>query len=234
MVEGNHWDQWFSDGFGVRQPLVTMVFDGCAPLVQRWNGYVPSLKSNLATFTTPDSGILSIRSIIKKTCLISFRQSWHIGLEEQEWPGSAAHFWRCALRQLESEVGLIAWISDRWSGNDKAILKLLFESHVLVRIDILRYLGNGSQQMGLLVDGVSLLDGGEWVVQIRFGPRWVAVPFEVLLGDGDQDVSGFFLLHMFQVLVDNKTSIKPSLRSTSELPIHVQVYILHIYSHTRI
>ena len=47
MVEGNHWDQWFSDGFGVRQPLVTMVFDGCAPLVRRWNGYVPSSKSTL-------------------------------------------------------------------------------------------------------------------------------------------------------------------------------------------
>ena len=46
MVEGNHWDQWFSDGFGVRQPLVMMVFDGFAPLVRRWNGYVPSLKSN--------------------------------------------------------------------------------------------------------------------------------------------------------------------------------------------
>ena len=45
MVEGNHWDQWFSNGFGVRQPLVTMVFDGCAPLVRRWNGYVPSSKS---------------------------------------------------------------------------------------------------------------------------------------------------------------------------------------------
>ena len=45
MVEGNHWDQWFSNAFGVRQPLVTMVFDGCAPLVRRWNGYVPSLKS---------------------------------------------------------------------------------------------------------------------------------------------------------------------------------------------
>ena len=45
MVECNHWDQWFSDGFGVRQPLATMVFDGCAPLVRRWNGYVPSLKS---------------------------------------------------------------------------------------------------------------------------------------------------------------------------------------------
>ena len=46
MVEGNHWDQWFSDGFGVRQPLVTMVFNGCASLVRRWNGYVPSLKSS--------------------------------------------------------------------------------------------------------------------------------------------------------------------------------------------
>ena len=46
MVEGNHWDQWFFDGFGVRQPLVTMVFDGCAPLVRRWNGYVPSSKSS--------------------------------------------------------------------------------------------------------------------------------------------------------------------------------------------
>ena len=45
MVEGNHWDQWFSNGFGVGQTLVTMVFDGCAPLVRRWNGYVPSSKS---------------------------------------------------------------------------------------------------------------------------------------------------------------------------------------------
>ena len=45
MVQGNHWDQWFSNGFGVKQPLVTMVFDGCAPLVLRWNGYVPSSKS---------------------------------------------------------------------------------------------------------------------------------------------------------------------------------------------
>ena len=47
MVKGNHWDQWFSDGFQVRKPLVTMVFDGCAPSVRRWNGYVPSLKSKL-------------------------------------------------------------------------------------------------------------------------------------------------------------------------------------------
>ena len=46
MVKGNHWDQWLSDGFQVRKPLVTMVFDGCAPSVRRWNGYVPSLKSN--------------------------------------------------------------------------------------------------------------------------------------------------------------------------------------------
>merc|ERR1719420_1936693 len=46
MVEGNHWNQWFSDGFGIRQPLVTMVFDGCAPLVRRWNGYVPTSKSS--------------------------------------------------------------------------------------------------------------------------------------------------------------------------------------------
>ena len=46
MVQVNHWDQWFSDGFGVRQPLVMMVFDGCAPMVRRWNGYVPSSKSN--------------------------------------------------------------------------------------------------------------------------------------------------------------------------------------------
>ena len=45
MVGGNHWDQWFSDGFGVRHPLVTMVFNGCVPLVRRWNGYVSSLKS---------------------------------------------------------------------------------------------------------------------------------------------------------------------------------------------
>ena len=61
MVEGNHWDQWFSDGFGIRQPLVTMVFDGCAPLVRRWNGYVPSSKSSCdsqnGNKTIPDGGV---------------------------------------------------------------------------------------------------------------------------------------------------------------------------------
>ena len=46
MVWDNHWVQWFFNGFGVRQPLVSMVYDGCPPLVQRWNGYIPSLKSN--------------------------------------------------------------------------------------------------------------------------------------------------------------------------------------------
>ena len=45
MVALNHWDQWFSNGFGVRQPLIMMVFDGWAPLVRRWNGYIPSSKS---------------------------------------------------------------------------------------------------------------------------------------------------------------------------------------------
>ena len=34
------------DGFEVRQPLVSMVYDGFPPLVQRWNGCLPSLKSN--------------------------------------------------------------------------------------------------------------------------------------------------------------------------------------------
>ena len=33
MVRGNHWVQWFFDGFEVRQPLVSMVFDCCLPLV---------------------------------------------------------------------------------------------------------------------------------------------------------------------------------------------------------
>ena len=35
LGSGNHWKRWFS-----------MVFDGFPPLVQRWNGYLPSLKSN--------------------------------------------------------------------------------------------------------------------------------------------------------------------------------------------
>ena len=33
MVEGNHWDQWFSDGFEVRQPSVTMGFNS----VHHWS-----------------------------------------------------------------------------------------------------------------------------------------------------------------------------------------------------
>ena len=46
---------------------------------------------------------------------------------------------------------------------------------------IFRYIGNSSQQMGLEVEGVSLVDSGEWVLRILFGLRWVAVPFEVLI-----------------------------------------------------
>ena len=46
MVRGNHWYQWFFDGFEVRRPLVSMVYNGFPPLVQRWNGCLPSLKSN--------------------------------------------------------------------------------------------------------------------------------------------------------------------------------------------
>ena len=45
MVWDNHWVQWFFNGFGVKQPLVLMVYDGCPPLVKRWNGYIPSLMS---------------------------------------------------------------------------------------------------------------------------------------------------------------------------------------------
>ena len=32
-------------GFDVRQPLVSLVHDGCPPLVKRWSGWLPSLKS---------------------------------------------------------------------------------------------------------------------------------------------------------------------------------------------
>ena len=76
--------------------------------------------------------------------------------------------------------------------------------------------------MGLLVDGVSLFDSGEWVLRIQFGLRWVAVPFEVwskwsnILNIQQPDL-------MVQVIVDNKTSISPSLRPTSNLPMHVKV-----------
>ena len=41
----NHWVQWFFDGFGVRQPLLSMVFDGCLPLVRWWDSNIPSLGS---------------------------------------------------------------------------------------------------------------------------------------------------------------------------------------------
>ena len=85
---------------------------------------------------------------------------------------------------------------------------------------ILRYVGNSSQQMGLLVDGVSLVDGGEWILRILFGLRWVAVPFEVLL----MMLLLWSFSHGSQVVVDNRTTISPSLRATSDLPLHVQVF----------
>ena len=41
----NHWDQWFFDGFSVSQPLATMVFNCCQPLVQRCDGNDTSFRS---------------------------------------------------------------------------------------------------------------------------------------------------------------------------------------------
>ena len=47
----NHWDQWFFDGFSVSQPLVTMFFNGCQPLVQLCDGNDTSLRSSLNDWT---------------------------------------------------------------------------------------------------------------------------------------------------------------------------------------
>ena len=41
----NHWCQWFFNGFSESQPLVTMVFDGCQPLVQQCDGNDTSFQS---------------------------------------------------------------------------------------------------------------------------------------------------------------------------------------------
>ena len=46
LTSGQQLRSWFFDSFGVRSPLVSMVYDGCPPLVQRWNGCLPSSKSN--------------------------------------------------------------------------------------------------------------------------------------------------------------------------------------------
>ena len=46
------WDQWFFDGFSVSQPLVTMFFNGCQPLVQQCDGNDTSLRSIPESSTT--------------------------------------------------------------------------------------------------------------------------------------------------------------------------------------
>ena len=66
MVWDNHWVQWFFNGFGVTQPLVSMVYDGCPPLVQRWNGYIPSLMSTLDQRTS--SSLNTLRDRRKSKC----------------------------------------------------------------------------------------------------------------------------------------------------------------------
>ena len=69
MVEGNHWDQWFSDDFGVRQPFLMMVFDGCASLVQQWNGQLPSSKSISFHQTQPTITESSLQTVpFSKNC----------------------------------------------------------------------------------------------------------------------------------------------------------------------
>ena len=37
--------------------MVTMVFDGCPPFVQRWNGKVPSSKSRMAFVVCLNTGV---------------------------------------------------------------------------------------------------------------------------------------------------------------------------------
>ena len=93
MVEGNHWDQWFSNGFGVRQPLVTMIFDGCAPLVRRWNGYVPSSKSmchllpyRTITMSTVPLHIATVMLIFLFLCLTAAWRARRPGDEDKVFP----------------------------------------------------------------------------------------------------------------------------------------------------
>ena len=50
-VPPDHWFQWFFDGFGVLQPLASMVFNGNGPLVQRCDGFNVSFTSS--TFKRP-------------------------------------------------------------------------------------------------------------------------------------------------------------------------------------
>ena len=44
----DHCFQWFFDGFGVIQPLVSMVFNGYGPLVQQCDGFNGSFTSKLS------------------------------------------------------------------------------------------------------------------------------------------------------------------------------------------
>ena len=85
MVWGNHWVQWFFNGFGVRQPLVSMVFDGCPPLVRRWNGCIPSLKSrrDLLTDRQPRTSLLDVQietyieELLLDQCTVGWTFLWY-------------------------------------------------------------------------------------------------------------------------------------------------------------
>ena len=87
-LRANHWDQWFSDGFGVRQPLEMMVFDGCAPLVRRWNGYVPSLKSNQKWYwmgSLDFDKLIRFRGVKKNLhCVVPETQGMNLSLKYHE------------------------------------------------------------------------------------------------------------------------------------------------------
>ena len=63
MVRGNHWKRWFSDGFGSANHWLRWFFDGWPPLGQRWNGYIPSLKSSAECKNHPNQYCIRILSI---------------------------------------------------------------------------------------------------------------------------------------------------------------------------
>ena len=78
------------DGFGVRQPLVSMVYDSCPPLVQQWNGYLPSLKS--------------IRVYESNTCLL-FRIH-----KSNKCILSRIHKSNCWMRRLAEVLSQSCWL----------------------------------------------------------------------------------------------------------------------------
>ena len=115
--------------FGVWQPLVMMVFDGCPPSVQWWNGYLPSL--NL------------IRTKSRKIGRSQWKWGWRYSRRAQKcWGWSwTERMWRRGSKEESEEQESEDWEEEKNLEDQTSADITFFEVSIYMRILVLDQFG---------------------------------------------------------------------------------------------